>query len=117
MAPSARSTVTPEGVGLPAKEDFKGSDPARQVQRRRTCRAGKPQGTENDNPAGDALTAGLPKCSAPVRHQRALPHGEVAGALATVCESAAWTGLKLVFEFLVLTAPHNMRATYLHATV
>ena len=68
------------------------------------------QGYRNDNPAGDALTAALPKRSAPVRHQRALPHGEVAGAVATVCASAAWPGLKLVFEFLVLTAARSAEA-------
>ena len=67
------------------------------------------QGYRNDNPAGDALTA-LPKRSAPVRHQRALPHGEVAGAVATVRASAAWAGLKLVFEFLVLTAARSAEA-------
>jgi len=45
-----------------------------------------------------------------VRHQRALPHGEVPGAVATVCASAAWTGLKLLFEFLVLTAARSAEA-------
>ena len=40
------------------------------------------QGYRNDNPADDALTSALPKRSAPVRHQRALPHGEVAAAVA-----------------------------------
>ena len=68
------------------------------------------QGYRNDNPAGDALTAALPKRAAPVRHQRALPHGEVAAAVATVWASAAWTGLKLVFEFLVLTAARSAEA-------
>ena len=52
----------------------------------------------------------LPKRPAPVPHQRALPHGEVAGAVATVFASAAWTGLKLVFEFLVLTATRSAEA-------
>ena len=68
------------------------------------------QGYRNDNPAGDALTAALPKRSAPVRHQRALPHGEVAGAVATVRASVAWAGLKLVFEFVVLTAARSAEA-------
>ena len=65
------------------------------------------QGYRNDNPAGDALTAALPKRSAAVRHQRALPHGEVADAIAAVRASAAWAGLKLVFEFLVLTVARS----------
>jgi len=68
------------------------------------------QGYRNDNPAGDALTAALPKRSAAVRHQRALPHGEVADAIAAVRASAAWAGLKLVFEFLVLTAARSAEA-------
>ena len=68
------------------------------------------QGYRSDNPAGDTLTAALPKRSSPVRHQRALPHDEVAGAVATVCASAAWAGLKLVFEFLVLTAARSAEA-------
>ena len=42
--------------------------------------------------------------------QRALPHGDVAGAVATVCAWAAWAGLKLVFEFLVLTAARSAEA-------
>ena len=66
------------------------------------------QGYRNDNPAGDAITAALPKRPVPVEHRRAIPHGEVAAALATVRNSGAWIGLKLAFEFLVLTA---MRST------
>ncbi|MCY3729836.1 MAG: tyrosine-type recombinase/integrase [Rhodospirillaceae bacterium] len=68
------------------------------------------QGYRADNPAGDALTAALPKRSVPVRHQRALPHGEVSGAVAAVRASASWAGLKLVFEFLVLTAARSAEA-------
>ena len=68
------------------------------------------QGYRYDNPAGDALTAALPKRSAPVQHQRALPHDDVAGAVATVRASEGWAGLKLVFEFLVLTAARSAEA-------
>ena len=68
------------------------------------------QGYRNDNPAGDALTAALPKRSAAVRHQRALPHGEVADAVTAVRASVAWAGLKLVFEFLVLRATRSAEA-------
>ena len=56
------------------------------------------QGYRSDNPAADALTAALPKRSVPVRHQRALPHGEVSSAVAAVRASASWAGLKLVFD-------------------
>ena len=60
-----------------------------------------------DNPAGDALTAALPKGGQNQRHQRALPHGEVAAALETVRRSNAQTSTKLAFEFLVLTAARS----------
>ena len=62
------------------------------------------QGYRNDNPTGDAITAALPKRANHVRHLPALPHGEVAGAIATVKASSAWAGTKLCFEFMVLTA-------------
>ena len=39
-----------------------------------------------------------------VRHMRALPHGEVASAIETVRASNTRSVVKLVFEFLVLTA-------------
>ena len=57
-----------------------------------------------DNPAGDALTAVLPKGGQKPQHQRALPHREVAAALETVRLSNAQRSTKLAFEFLVLTA-------------
>ena len=41
------------------------------------------QGYRQDNPAGEAITAALPKRSKHVRHMPALPHGEVAAAVAT----------------------------------
>ena len=62
------------------------------------------QGFREDNPAGDAIGAALPKTGQQRQHQRALPHGEVAAALATVRDSGAWPATKLAFEFLVLTA-------------
>ena len=60
-----------------------------------------------DNPAGDALTAALPKGGQNKRHQRALPHREVAAALETARRSKAQTPTKLAFEFLVLTAARS----------
>ena len=42
-----------------------------------------------------------------VRHMRALPHGEVAGAIEAVRESDARPVVKLAFEFLVLTATRS----------
>ena len=65
------------------------------------------QGYRQDNPAGEAITAALPKRSKQVRHMPALPHGEVPGALAAVRASGAWPATKLAFEFLVLTATRS----------
>ena len=60
-----------------------------------------------DNPAGDALTAALPKGGQKQRHQRALAHGEVAAAIDCVRRSSAHASTKLAFEFLVLTAARS----------
>jgi integrase len=60
-----------------------------------------------DNPAGDSIGAALPKTGARVTHQRALPHVEVAGAIATIRDSGAWPATKLAFELLVLTATRS----------
>ncbi len=68
------------------------------------------QGYRSDNPAGDAVTAALPKRPVLVQHRAALPHGEVAAAVAAVQRSAAWVGAKLAFEFLVLTAARSGEA-------
>ena len=62
------------------------------------------QGYRADNPAGDAITAALPRNGRQSRHFKALPHGEVATALATVRESSSAAGVRLSLEFLVLTA-------------
>ena len=64
-------------------------------------------GHRNDNPAGDALTAALPRGGPTQKHQRALPHDQVAAALATVRASNAYPSTKLAFEFLVLTAARS----------
>ncbi len=65
------------------------------------------QGHRQDNPAGEAITAALPKLPNHVRHMPALPHGEVAAAIRAVHGSRAWFGTKLAFEFLVLTAARS----------
>jgi len=65
------------------------------------------EGYREDNPAGDAIAAALPKNGQPKQHQRALPHGDVAAALRTVRESGAWPATKLAFTFLVLTAARS----------
>ena len=60
-----------------------------------------------DNPAGDPLGEALGRQQAVVRHRPALPHGEVAAAVAAVRGAPAWPGAKLAFEFLVLTAARS----------
>ena len=62
------------------------------------------QGYRGDNPAGDAISAALPKNGSVRRHQRALPFGEVGDALAKIRTSGAHGLTALAFEFLVLTA-------------
>ena len=62
------------------------------------------QGYRGDNPAGDAISAALPKNGSVRRHQRALPFTEVGAALAKVKMSGAHGLTALAFEFLVLTA-------------
>ena len=65
------------------------------------------KGYRQDNPAGDALAQALPRHTVVRRHQRALPHGEVAGAVQAVRASRASAAVKLAFEFLVLTAARS----------
>ena len=62
------------------------------------------QGHREDNPAGDAISAALPRNSVRVRHHRALPHQKVAAALDRIRASGANPCTKLCVEFLVLTA-------------
>ena len=62
------------------------------------------QGYRQDNPAGEVLSAVLPKTKVPQRHYQALPHAEVGAALARVRDSGSYKGTVLAFEFLVLTA-------------
>ena len=65
------------------------------------------QGYRQDNPAGEAIAAALPRNGHVRKHMAALPHGEVSEALARVRSSAAGTSTKLAFEFLVLTAARS----------
>ena len=49
----------------------------------------------------------LPRNGHQVQPHEALPHSDVAAALATVQASGAWAGTKLAFRFLVLTASRS----------
>ena len=55
-------------------------------------------GYRPDNPVGDALGQALGRQQAVVQHMRALPHGAVADALATVRASSARPVVKLIFR-------------------
>ena len=68
------------------------------------------EGHRSDNPAGDAIGAALPKGAKVKNHQRALPHGQVAEAVAKVRASSAGLTTKLAFEFIVLTATRSGEA-------
>ena len=64
----------------------------------------------SDNPCDRVLPVLGPQ-NAKVRHMQALPHAEVASALATVRSSTvAEPAVRLVFEFLVLTASRSGEA-------
>ena len=65
------------------------------------------EGHRQDNPAGDAIAAALPKHSDRRQHQRALPHDKVGVAVCAVRASHAHAATKLAFEFLVLTAARS----------
>ncbi len=65
------------------------------------------EGHREDNPAGDAIGAALPKGGGSQKHQQALPHAEVGEAVRKVRDSQAGPATKLAFEFLVLTAARS----------
>ena len=66
------------------------------------------QGYRDDNPAGDALNAVLPRSAGSKRRQKALHHSEVGDAIDRVKDTyGAWRFTKLSFEFMVLTAARS----------
>ena len=65
------------------------------------------QGYRQDNPAGDAISAALPNNGAGRKHQRALPHSEVAAAITLIRGTDAYRATVLAFEFLILTAARS----------
>ena len=68
------------------------------------------KGYREDNPAGDAIAAALPRNNGRQKHHRALPHAEVAAALEEIRGSDAWQGVRLCLEFVVLTAARSGEA-------
>ena len=65
------------------------------------------QGYRQDNPAGDAVTAALPKQAGVKKHLRALPHRDVGDAVAEVQQSQAYVTVCLGVEFVILTAARS----------
>ena len=64
-------------------------------------------GGYRDSTPIDAVRAALPKNGQRARHHRALPHAEVAGALATIRQSKASAATRGALEFLILTAARS----------
>lgn len=62
------------------------------------------QGYREDDPAGEAIGAALPKVGQQVAHHPALPYRSVGNAITTVRESDTWPATKLAIEFFTLTA-------------
>ena len=62
------------------------------------------QGYRADNPAGETLTAALPKHNGGHQHHRALPHAQVGVALEKIRRSAAHPTAVLALQFQALTA-------------
>ena len=72
------------------------------------------EGHREDNPAGDAITAALPRGGHTTTHQRALPFAEVGQAIVAIRESGAWTATKSAFELLTLTAARSQEVRLAH---
>jgi integrase len=68
------------------------------------------QGYRPDNPAGDAITAALPRGGYKTRHHPALSHGDVAGALEAIDSVAGWPAAQWSMDLLVLTATRSGEA-------
>ena len=87
-------------------------DEARRIRQRMdlVMRWAIARGFRSDNPAGDVLAAALPKLDRRPTPRLALPHAEVAAALAKVRASSAGPGIKLAFEAMVLCAVRSGEA-------
>ena len=99
-------TSWPERIrlGRQGRQRRLGAYPVVTVARARQKAFAVAQAYREANPAGDAISAALPKNSVRRQHQKALPHAQVAAALQRVRASKAHRATALAFEFLVLTA-------------
>lgn len=65
------------------------------------------EGHRPDNPAGDSITAALPRNGVKRTHHPALPYDRIGDALVAVREHKAFPTVRLALEFLVLTAARS----------
>ena len=65
------------------------------------------EGFRNDDPAGSAISAALPRNGGQRKHMKSIHHSEVSGALSIIRASNATPTTKLAFELLVLTATRS----------
>ena len=66
------------------------------------------EGHRTDDPAGDAITAVLPKGGHTNQHQQDLPSANVGAALAAARKSGAWLSTKRALELLTLTTTRSV---------
>ena len=91
---------------MPLKPQYEKRVTARRIRQRirAVMRWAVAQGYREDNPAGDAMGAALPKNGVRPQHHRALPYAEVGDEIELLRGSGAYPATLLAFEFLVLTA-------------
>lgn len=87
-------------------------DTGRKVRQmvRAVLAAAQAHGHVDNNPAGDAIEAALPRAVSVKAHHKALPYGEVGEAFGAVEASSAGAAVKACFAFAVLTACRNGEA-------
>ena len=68
------------------------------------------QGHIASDPAGDALTAALPKQNGTVEHRAAVDHAKVATTISAIREAEAPESARLALEFVILTATRSGEA-------
>ena len=100
---------TADVMGVLLADDFwnQKRETARRVRQRigQVMKWGRGPGLSGRQPGWPTrFGAALPKNGGRRKHFKALPHAEVASALAKVRRSRAWTGTKLAIHFMVYTA-------------
>ncbi len=68
------------------------------------------EGYREDNPAGEAISAALPKPQKRAQHFKALPYAELPIAIVHIQQCGAWAATTRALEFLILTATRSIEA-------